>query len=161
MRKKYLKPISSSLNIDNGNKNLLTISNLNNKISISNNFIGSYTNRNTNFKYSNTINNRYKYNKFEESIFSEQPKDFYNDVGMTKIKEDLKQRLDKKKNENLKKQEELKKQYRIKNNVIEIKEIHQLDFVNKINNPLYKTRLNTNFKFEIYDQNKTKSARKD
>ena len=160
MRKKYLKPISSSLNIDNGNKNLLTISNLNNKISISNNFIGSYTNRNTNFKYSNTINNRYKYNKFEESIFSEQPKDFYNDVGMTKIKEDLKQRLDKKKNENLKKQEELKKQYRIKNNVIEIKEIHQLDFVNKINNPLYKTRLNTNFKFEIYDQNKTKSASK-
>ena len=146
IRKKYLKPIPSNSNLNNNISNInnvnITVSNcLNN----TNKFITPYDT---------------KYNNLQKSVISEPSIDFYNDFGMTKIKEDLKKRLDKKRNEIIKKQEELKKQLRIKNNVIEIKEIHQLDFVNRIHNPLYKTKTNTNFTFALVDQNKTKSANK-
>ena len=84
--------------------------------------------------------------------------DFNNDLGMLKIKE-LKEKMLKKQMEDMKKQEEIKNELKIKKiNQYDIQDKYRLDFVNKINNPLYKFTKFTGINLFLHSDSKYNSS---
>ena len=85
-------------------------------------------------------------------------KDFNNDLGMLKIRE-LKDKMLKKQLEDMKKQEEIKNELKIKKiNQYDIQDKYRLDFVNKINNPLYKFTKFTGINLYLHSDSKYNSS---
>ena len=142
-----LKRLSKSINnYDNLNEKNLITNDSNNQT------IGSNKDNNQNFRYNNVKTVENNINKRNKKILpkikirknlkydlkfisntEEKEKDFFNDFGMMKINEmKMKLRL-----EELKKQKNKNEGF-IKNNLFEINEKYRLDFVKKLNNPLYK-----------------------
>ena len=89
------------------------------------------------------------------NIQNEEENDFNNDYGMTKIKDMKNQK--KKKFEEIKKLEEMKNELQLKRKY-EIKEKYQLDFINKINNPLYKFTKVTGINLKNHSNSKYNSC---
>ena len=159
--KKLLKPLSIKLNP----KNITTLPKINVlpkilpkinrdthlefKSSVMNSNIGSISNNSVFGKKINwvTENNQ---NEYEET-------DFNNDYGMTKIKE-MKNKMNKV-FDDIKRQEEMKCQLQLKREY-EIKEKYQLDFINKIKNPLYKFTKSTGINLNMHSNSKYNSCSK-
>ena len=98
--------------------------------SIMNSNVGTLTNFSIFNQKINTITT-------ENALFPPET-DFNNDFGITKLRE-LKTKMIQKKLEDIKKQEEIKSELKIKKiHQYDIDDKYRLDFVNKVNNPLYK-----------------------
>ena len=162
--KKKLKPFTSNFNFktlsSNNNQNILpkilpkiNINNTNYEYasSIMNSNIGKLTN------YS-IFNEQLRLNKLQKTLTINES-DFNNDYGMTKIKEKQNKIILKQKLEKLKNSEEMKNELKLKREY-EIKEKYQLDFVNKIKNPLYKFTKFTGVNLFMKANNKYNSCSK-
>ena len=123
--------------------------NLEYKSSILNSNVGSLSN--------NSIFNR-KINYFTiTNSINEDENNFNNDFGMTKIKE--MKNLMKKKLEYKRRQEKMKNELKLKREY-EIKEKYQLDFINRIKNPLYKFTKSTGVNLFLHSNSKYNSSNK-
>ena len=158
--KRFLKPIQNLYKYKITNK---TKTNLTPK---------SLPKLNTNTEYKSSIMNSNigtlsTYSIFNEKLNLNSPTidslyknvvDFNNDLGMLKIKE-LKDKMLKKQLEDMKKQEEIKNELKIKKiNQYDIQDKYRLDFVNKINNPLYKFTKFTGINLFLHSDSKYNSS---
>jgi hypothetical protein len=160
--KRFLKPIQNlyKFKITNKTKTNLTPKSLP-KLKI-----------NTNTEYKSSIMNSNigtlsTYSIFNEKLSLNSPpidslykneNDFNNDLGMLKIRE-LKDKMLKKQLEDMKKQEEIKNELKIKKiNQYDIQDKYRLDFVNKINNPLYKFTKFTGINLFLHSDSKYNSS---
>ena len=160
---KTLNALSSNTNITdlNNNQELNTNTNVDN-----NRYANVKTMENNSIKRNKKLlpkiklkkSIKYNFNFINNSNEKEVETDFYNDYGMNKIKElKLKLKLDE-----MKKQEKLKNKIKEnKNNIFETKERYQLDFLKKLNNPLYKFSKSTgiNISTRITDNYKSYTKR--
>ena len=159
--KKILKPFSGSFNfksMKNPKTNvlpkILPKININTtfefKSSIMNSNVGNLSKYPVFNKRLNALNS-YDYNSFNDE------KDFNNDYGMTKIKE-IKNRI-KKQYDDIKRQEKIQKELQLKKEY-GVNEKYQLDFVNKIKNPLYKFTKFTGVNLFMHSNSKYNSCNK-
>ena len=160
-KKKIIKPFSGNFNF----KNINVLPKINIQQRIQPRITG-----NTNLEYKSSIMNSNLGSLSNNSIFNKKLKtlsaakafdldesDFNNDFGMTKIKE--------LKNKNQKKLEDIKRLYKIKNELklkkeYDVKEKYQLDFINKIKNPLYKFTKFTGVNLFMHSNSKYNSCNK-
>ena len=163
--KKSYKPFPTNFNFKTIN---------NNKTSILPKILPK-VNINSNYEYKSSIMNSNigklsNYTLFNQKIqkinfqtvgntLSVRGNDFNNDFGMTKIKELKNKILMKKKLDELKNSEEIKNELRLKREY-EVKEKYQLDFVNKIKNPLYKFTKFTGVNLFMHSNSKYNSCNK-
>ena len=102
-------------------------------------------------------NIKFNFNFFSNTVGEEIENGFYNDFGMMKINE-----MNKKLKMDEMKQKEGEKEALIKKNksIFETNEKYRLDFVRKVNNPLYKNSKSTGMKLSSKINNKYDSYRK-
>ena len=154
-----LKPFSGNFNFKNiKNEGIFpkilpkinTNTNFEYKSSIMNSNVGYLSNNSLFNKKLNTINT-YNYNNTNGEI------DFRNDYGIKKIKE-LNDKIHKK-NDDTKRQEKIKNELQLKKEY-EVKEKYQLDFINKIKNPLYRFTKFTGVNLFMHTNSKYNSCNK-